>query len=229
MKINLFSGKQDALFEMLFLDVSQLALLFRERTLNRTDLRHLFLLSSSSSSSSSSFVILESKRRKQTSQTILICSHNALCLLGGCFLRLGSDSANGKKSLPLTLQSCLKWSCGGAAARYDANLGLRPGGLAGSYGSSQQPTTIVSVFVDGEMCRSNPSCGGERGCGWLRSTFEGLLFWKGFQRANIEPYTNEMKSILLYGEKRRRNTWSCKSPTLCCVRAENSFFQCGYS
>lgn len=45
MKINLFSGKQDALFEMLFLDFSQLALLFRERTLNRTDLRHLFLLS----------------------------------------------------------------------------------------------------------------------------------------------------------------------------------------
>lgn len=115
MKINLFSGKQDALFEMLFLDVSQLALLFRERTLNRTDLRHLFLLSSSSSSSSS-FVILESKTSKQTSQTILICSHNALCLLGGCFLRLGSDSANGKKKpsfdTPVVLEVILWWgSC----------------------------------------------------------------------------------------------------------------------
>lgn len=84
-------------------------------------------------------------------------------------------------------ESCLKWFfCGGAAARYDANLGAQPRGLAGSYANSQQPTTIVSVFVDGEICHSNPSCGGSVGVGGLIPRLRGF-YVKRIQSPNIEP------------------------------------------
>lgn len=51
--------------------------------------------------------------------------------------------------------------CGGVAGCFTANLGPKPKGLARSYYSSQQPTTIVCVFVYGEICHSNPICGGK--------------------------------------------------------------------
>lgn len=124
-------------------------------------------------------------------------------------------------------ESCLKWFfCGGAAARYDANLGAQPGGLAGSYANSQQPTTIVSVFVDGEICHSNPSCGGSVGVGGLIPRLRGF-YVKRIQSPNIEPL-HEL-------DKKHPACWrggGCKSPTLCYTHVEqllckNSFFYWG--
>lgn len=69
----------------------------------------------------------------------------------------------------------LKVICGGVAACYTANLGPQPRGLARSYYSSQQPTTIVCVFVYREICRTNPMCGGKQS-GRFDSMCEGFFF-----------------------------------------------------
>lgn len=52
-----------------------------------------------------------------------------------------------------------------------ANLGQQPRGQAWSFCSSQQPTTIVCVFVYREICCSNSMCGGKK-CGPFDSLCE---------------------------------------------------------
>lgn len=81
---------------------------------------------------------------------------------------------------------------GGVAGCYTANLGPQPRGLARSYHSGQQPTTIVCVFVYGEICHSNPLCGGKE-CGRVDSACEGFHL-KGIQHPNIKLHINKMIS-----------------------------------
>lgn len=134
------------------------------------------------------------------------------------------------KNLPLTLESCLKWFCDGAAACYDANLGAQPGGLAGNYSHSQQPTTIVSVFVDGEICHSNPLCGGDGGCGRLDSIFEGF-FLKKTQSPNIEQYMNLYCSIVSPWKypafRRGKKEINVPYHKFACGQEKHSFFSLG--
>lgn len=61
----------------------------------------------------------------------------------------------------LTLRRALSYFAVGQLVCFDANLGPQPRGLARSYRSSQQPTAIVCLFVYGEICHSNPLCGGK--------------------------------------------------------------------
>lgn len=76
--------------------------------------------------------------------------------------------------------------CGGVAGCYTANLGPQPRGQAQSYYSSQQPTTIVCVFVYREICRPNPMCGGKKS-GRFDSVCEGF-YLKGIKYPNIKLY-----------------------------------------
>lgn len=95
---------------------------------------------------------------------------------------------------------------GGAAGSYAANLGPQPRGLARGYCSSQQPTSIVCVFVYREICRSNPMCGGKES-GRFDSMCEGLCL-KGSQASSRKHY---IIGVLLKNVSRGSG---CKSPTL---------------
>lgn len=77
--------------------------------------------------------------------------------------------------------------CGAVAGCYTTNLGPQPKGLAQNYNSSQQPTTVVCVFVYGEVYHSNPLCSGKY-CGRFDSACEGCNL-KGIQHLNIKLYT----------------------------------------